>query len=163
MVSGILYRTYVFYLFFSRCWVAKARRGRCIAEFVGRYCERCFCFLYRHLHRLIFMIWTQQETGKSLSKLGRITRLPWICTRNPKPYTLLAALLALIGLKREKFSLRLRIGRVIPTKIRSSQCYKGLQRTISHLKTCLLKDTTFILECKNRESLNIIIGQLFGS
>ena len=41
---------------------------------------------------------------------------------------------ALIGLKREKFSLRLPIGRVIPTKIRSSQCYKGLQRTISHLK-----------------------------
>ena len=60
------------------------------------------CLLYRHLHRLIFIIWTQQETGKSLSKLGRITRLPWSCTRNPKTYTQLATLLALIGAEARK-------------------------------------------------------------
>ena len=33
-----------------------------------------------------------------------------------------------------------------------SLCYKSLQRTVSHLKMCLLKDISFILECKNRES-----------
>ena len=42
-------------------------------------------------------------------------------------------------------------------------CYKSLQRTVSHLKMCLLKDISFILECKNRESLTITIGQLFDS
>ena len=59
------------------------------------------------------------------------------------------------------FLLRLRIGR--PTPTRFSQCYKSLQRTASHLKKCLLKDTSFVPECKNRESLTIIVGQLFGS
>ena len=42
-------------------------------------------------------------------------------------------------------------------------CYKSLQRTVSHLKMCLLKDISFILECKNRESLTITIRQLFDS
>ena len=35
--------------------------------------------------------------------------------------------------------------------------------TVSHLKMCLLKDISFILECKNWESLTITIGQLFDS
>ena len=39
--------------------------------------------------------------------------------------------------------------------------YKSLQCTISHLKMCLLKDISFILECKNRESPMITIRQLF--
>ena len=34
--------------------------------------------------------------------------------------------------------------------------------TVSHLKMCLLKDISFILECKNRESLTITIRQLFN-
>ena len=42
-------------------------------------------------------------------------------------------------------------------------CYKSLQRTVSHLKMCLLKDISFILECKNRESLMITIRKLFDS
>ena len=45
----------------------------------------------------------------------------------------------------------------------ASVCYKSLQRTVSHVKMCLLKDISFILECKNRESLTITIEQLFDS
>ena len=43
-------------------------------------------------------------------------------------------------LKCGKFWLCLRIGQATPTKTRFSLCYKSLQRTVSHLKMCLLKD-----------------------
>ena len=119
------------------------------------------CWLYHHLHRLIFMIWTQRnETGRNLSKLGRITGLPWSCTRNPKPYTQVATLLAVIGAEaRNVFATFTNWA----SDTDQNKCYKSLQLTVSHLKKCLFKDTSFILECKNRESLTIIIGQLFGS
>ena len=74
-----------------------------------------------------------------------------------------ATLLTVVGAEARKVLLRLRIGRATPTKTRFSLCYKSLQRTVSHLKTCLLKDISFILECKNRESLMITIRQLFDS
>ena len=43
-------------------------------------------------------------------------------------------------LKCGKFWLCLHIGQATPTKTRFSLCYKSLQRTVSHLKMCLLKD-----------------------
>ena len=122
------------------------------------------CLLYHHLHRLIFMIQTQQKSGRSLSKLGRIILLD--ChevASGTRSHTSCNIPFCMSELKCRKFSLCLQIGRVTPTKTRFSLCYKSLQCTIGHLKMCLLKDISFILECKNRESLTITIRKLFDS
>ena len=75
-----------------------------------------------------------------------------------------ATLLTVIGAEaRTVFATFTGIGRATPTKTRFSLCYKSLQHTVSHLKMCLLKDISFILECKNRESLTITIRKLFDS
>ena len=63
------------FTFYLRCWEAKGPVHCRICLQIRRMLE-VLCLLYCRLHRLIFMIRTQQKSGGSLSKLGRITRLP---------------------------------------------------------------------------------------
>ena len=81
-----------------------------------------------------------------------------------EPSVQVATLLSVVGAEVQiVFAMFTDSGRATPTKTRFSLCYKSLQRTVSHLKMCVLKDISFILECKNQESLKITIRQLFDS
>ena len=75
-----------------------------------------------------------------------------------EPSVQVATLLSVVGAEVQiVFAMFTDSGRATPTKTRFSLCYKSLQRPVSHLKMCVLKDISFILECKNQESLKITI------
>ena len=95
-------------------------------------------------------------------KLGRIYSIAMKFNQEPKAVQV-ATLLSVVEAEVRKVFAMFTDWASNTNQTRFSLCYKSLQRTISHLKMCLLKDISFILECRNRESLMITIRQLFNS
>ena len=135
-------------------------RGRCIAELVDRYCERCFICFNTFLNRLIFIIRTQQKSGRSLSKLGRITRLPYEVALETQSRAG-SNIAYVIGAKARKV-----FATFTDWAGDTDQIHPVLQKFAAFwqpLKKVPFERYKLILECKNPESLTIIVGQLFGS